>query len=60
MDTENLISEKKKASQKNLEELSIEALVEYISELEDEIYRVSNTIAEKEIAKTNAKSFFKK
>jgi uncharacterized small protein (DUF1192 family) len=60
MDTENLISEKKKASQKNLEELSIEALVEYISELEDEIYRVRNTIAEKEIAKTNAKSFFKK
>jgi uncharacterized small protein (DUF1192 family) len=61
MNTENLNSKKKKALQKkNLEEMSIEVLVEYISELEDEIYRVRESIAEKEVAKSHAKTFFKK
>ena len=44
----------------NLEELSIEALGEYIAELEAEITRVRETIAEKENARQGAEGFFKK
>ena len=50
MDTEEFNSEKKKPVQKNLEEMSIESLGEYITELEAEIYRVREVIALKNIA----------
>ena len=50
---------KKKTEPKNLEELSIEALGEYIEELEAEIVRVRETIQEKEQARNGAESFFK-
>ena len=43
----------------NLDELSIEALGEYIAELEAEIARVREAIAAKEDARTGAESFFK-
>ena len=59
MDTEEFNSEKKKPVQKNLEEMSIESLGEYITELEAEIYRVREVIALKNIAQKNAKGFFK-
>ena len=50
---------KKKTEPKNLEELSIEALGEYIEELEAEIVRVREVIQEKEQARNGAESFFK-
>ena len=50
---------KKKTEPKNLEELSIEALGEYIEELEAEIVRVREMIQEKEQARNGAESFFK-
>ncbi|MBP11785.1 MAG: DUF1192 domain-containing protein [Acidiferrobacteraceae bacterium] len=50
---------KKKTERKNLEELSIEALGEYIEELEAEIVRVREMIQEKEQARNGAESFFK-
>lgn len=45
---------------KNLEEMSIEALSEYIAELEAEIVRVREVVAIKRAAQTDADSFFKK
>ena len=60
MGTNEFNSEKKKVVKKNLEEMSIEALGEYIVELEVEIFRVREVITQKEVAQTNAKSFFKK
>jgi uncharacterized small protein (DUF1192 family) len=59
MDTKNLNHEKKKTAPRNLEEMSIKALGEYITELDAEIYRVRQVIAEKEIAQMKAKSFFR-
>ena len=59
MDTRNLNSGKKKTVQKNLSEMSIEALCEYIVELDAEICRVRQVIAKKENAQTKAQSFFK-
>ena len=50
---------KKKTEPKKLEELSIEALGEYIKELEAEIVRVREMIQEKEQARNGAESFFK-
>lgn len=44
---------------KNLDELSIEALQDYIAELETEIERVKRAIAEKEKARDGAESVFK-
>lgn len=60
MDTRDLNHEKKKAAPRNLEEMSLEALGEYIAQLDVEIYRVRQVIAEKEIAQTEAKNFFRK
>ena len=45
--------------QKNLEVLSIEALHQYIAELEQEIQRVRNAIDGKQDAKATADTFFK-
>ena len=58
MDTKDLNSEKKKVAPRNLEEMSIEALGEYIAELDVEINRVRQIIVEKEIAQTKAQSIF--
>jgi len=62
MDTDDLEPnhQKQKPEPKNLEELSIEALGEYISELETEIARVREVIAGKENARKGADQFFKK
>ncbi len=59
MDTSEENSEKKKVKPKNLEEMSIEALGEYINELKDEIDRVKKVIVTKEAAQKDAQSFFK-
>ena len=60
MDTDDLEPEKKKPKLKDLEEMSIEALQEYIAEMEAEIARVREAIAGKEDARTGAEVFFKK
>ena len=60
MDTDDLEPVKKKPAPKNLEVLSIEALGEYIAELEAEISRARETIAGKESAQSAAETFFKK
>ncbi|MAF94816.1 MAG: DUF1192 domain-containing protein [Rhodospirillaceae bacterium] len=52
--------QKKKPPPKNLEEMSIGALEEYIAELEAEIVRVGQTIAGKQDARAGAERFFKK
>ena len=59
MDTNDVNSEKKKVKPKNLEEMSIEALGEYINELKEEIDRVKKVIVSKEVAQKDAQSFFK-
>tara|TARA_Y100001968_G_C18782176_1_gene447207 strand:+ start:304 stop:483 length:180 start_codon:yes stop_codon:yes gene_type:complete len=43
---------------KNLEILSIEALLEYINELRNEISRAEAMIREKELAREKANKFF--
>ena len=50
---------KQKLEPKNLEDLSIEVLGEYIDELKAEIERVREAIRVKETARDNAGSFFK-
>jgi len=59
MDWNELEPQNKKPDLKNLEIMSIQALGEYIAELETEIARVRETIALKEVAKDGAESFFK-
>lgn len=59
MDLDDLEPKKAKPKPKNLSDLSIEALHEYIAELEAEIERVRADIAGKESAKSAADSFFK-
>ena len=44
----------------NLEVMSIEALYDYIGELEDEINRTKNEISAKEVARRGAEKVFKK
>ncbi len=60
MDADDLQPEKKIEQLKNLEIMSIEALGEYIADLEAEIARVRAQIAEKEKARLGAESVFKK
>ncbi len=62
MDEEDLEPQhqKKKPAPKNLEEMSIEALEEYIAELETEIARVGEAVAGKQDARDGAEQFFKK
>ena len=60
MDTDDLEPQKQKPAPKKLEEMSIEALGEYIDELEAEIARVRETIKGKKSALTDADHFFKK
>ena len=60
MDADGLEPQKQKPAPKNLEEMSIEALGEYIDELEAEIARVCEAIKGKKSALTDADHFFKK
>ncbi len=59
MDMEEL-EPTKKVEIKNLDVMSIEALGEYIAELEAEIVRVREAIKAKESARDGAQAFFKK
>ena len=52
--------QKKKPAPKNLDEMSIEALEEYIAELEAEIVRIREAIAGKQDARAGAEQYFKK
>lgn len=59
MDIDELEPVKKQPAKKNLEVLSIEALQEYIVELEEEITRVRDAIVQKQAARSSADSVFK-
>jgi len=59
MDVDELEPVKKQPEKKNLDELSIEALGEYIEELKEEIARVEGVISLKQQARVGAESFFK-
>lgn len=60
MDVDDLEPQKRKPKPKNLEDMSIEALNEYIAELESEIARARESIAAKQAAQADADSFFRK
>lgn len=60
MDEKELEPQTKKPDLKNLEVLSIEALGEYIGELEAEIERAKAEISGKQLAKSAADSVFRK
>ena len=60
MDTDDLEPQKQKPPPKDLEEMSMEALGEYIDELEAELARVREAIKGKKSALTDADHFFKK
>ena len=59
MDTDDLEPQQQKPALKNLEEVSIEALAEYIAELEAEIARVREAIKGKKGAQSDADQLFK-
>ena len=59
MDTDDLEPIKNKAQHKDLSRMSIEGLVEYIDELQNEIARVKQAIEKKNKAREGAESFFK-
>ena len=59
MDTDDLEPVKTTPEQRNLEDMSIAALKEYIAELEQETARVREDIAAKEAARHGAEAFFK-
>lgn len=60
MEPEDLEPKKQKPAPKNLDELSIEALREYIAELEAEIERVRQSIGAKEKARAGAEQVFRR
>lgn len=60
MEDEDLQPREQKPPVKNLDVLSIEALEEYIAELETEIERVRADIAKKQSARSAAESVFRK
>ncbi|MBO6946944.1 MAG: DUF1192 domain-containing protein [Rhodospirillales bacterium] len=60
MDTDDLEPKNKQAPKKDLDVMSIEALGEYIEELETEIERVRSAIKLKEAARQGAESVFKR
>ncbi|HJN22739.1 MAG TPA: DUF1192 domain-containing protein [Rhodospirillales bacterium] len=60
MDVDDLEPRKEQPKPKNLEVMSIEALREYITELETEITRVEQAITSKDKARDGAETFFKK
>ena len=59
MDILDLEPRKPKPKPKNLDEMSIEALQEYIEEIEAEIERVQEAISAKKSARVGAESVFK-
>jgi len=59
MDLDDLEPQKKPKELKNLEVMSVDALNDYIAELEEEIARVRGAISLKKSAKKGAESFFK-
>jgi uncharacterized small protein (DUF1192 family) len=59
MDLDDLEPQKQTPPPKNLDVMSIEALNDYIGELETEIARVRDAIALKEGARAGAESVFK-
>lgn len=60
MDERDLEPREKKPDLKNLEVLSIEALEDYIGELQAEIERVREEIKRKDSARSAAESVFRK
>lgn len=60
MSFDDVAPKQKKRALKNLEELSIEALHDYIAEMEEEITRVREAITMKKAARQGAEAFFKK
>ena len=60
MDPEDLEPKTKKPTPKNLEVMSIEALHEYVAEMETEIARVREMIAAKEKARVGAETLFRR
>ena len=60
MDEEDLQPQSRKPDLKNLEVLSVEALEDYIGELEGEIARVRAEISKKRSARSDAESAFRK
>lgn len=60
MDEQDLEPRAKKRDVKNLEVLSVEALGDYIAELEEEIARVREEIERKKSARSAAESVFRK
>ena len=60
MDPEDLEPKTRKPAPKNLEVMSIEALDEYVAELEAEIVRVREMIAVKEKARVGAETLFRR
>lgn len=59
MDLDDLEPRKQKPAPKNLDEMSIEALHDYIAEMEAEIERVRGAIKAKQAARAGAEAFFK-
>jgi uncharacterized small protein (DUF1192 family) len=60
VDEEDLTPRAQKPKPKNLAEMSIEALEEYVAELEAEIARTREAIAEKRKARAGAESVFRR
>lgn len=60
MDADDLEPIKKKPALKSFDEMSIDALNEYIAGLQAEIERAKSAIASKQSARQGAESFFKK
>lgn len=60
MDEDDLQPQQRKPDVKNLEVLSVDALEDYIRELETEIERVKAEIARKRSAKSAAETVFRK
>lgn len=60
MDAEDLEPKKLKPAPRNLDELSIEALRDYIAELEAEIERTRQSVSAKEKARTGAEGIFRR
>jgi uncharacterized small protein (DUF1192 family) len=59
MDTDDLEPLKTKAKLKDLDELSIEALGDYVETLRDEIKRAEAAMQSKKAARAGADAFFK-
>ena len=60
MDMDDLEPRKANPVKRNLEEMSIADLNEYIQEMKEEIVRVQKAIEKKENARSGAESVFKK